>query len=393
MRSLSRCAVSLTVFFCFWACAGAEAATWGEQSAPLLSGASEGELRGVSCFSAGICTAVGHAFKEGKWGAMGDEWNGTEWKTASVVWNPGLKNGNLWSVDCYSEKFCTAAGAFGDSGGNGNTLVESRNKKGEWSRTESPNPSGSAPELLAVDCVSGEFCLSTGKNANTKGEGQIIAEYYEPMKWTVMTPIANPGGQKNGKLWGVACTSETSCRAVGNWGTTAGIGVPGSEFWNGETWTATQLPEPGAAEFGELLDISCPGANSCLAVGEWREAFSSNFTIFTDYWNGSGWSYEVPPRPVGTTESVFKGVSCWAAKHCIAVGSYRDSKGKEQTLAEIWNGEKEKERWTIQATPNPTGALASRFEAISCPESEVCEAVGTYLNGSSQLKPLAAKFK
>jgi hypothetical protein len=379
--------------FSLWACAGAEAAAWVEKTAPLPSGTVEGELRGVSCFAASNCSAVGHAYTGKIWGAMGDEWNGTEWKAASVEANPGEKNGNLWSVDCYSAKGCVATGAFGDKSGNGNTLVESRNKSGEWKRSPSPNPAGSAPELLGVDCITGEFCLSTGRNANSKGEGQIIAELFESLTWGVMAPIANPGGQKNGKLWGVSCTSEESCRAVGNWGTPVGVGVAGSEFWNGKTWTATQLPEPGAAEFGELLDISCPTAGSCLAVGEWKEAFSSHFTIFTDYWNGSTWSSEVPPRPVGATESVFKGVSCWAAKHCIAVGSYRDSKGKEQTLAEVWNGEKEKEQWVIQTTPNPTGALASRFEAISCPEAEVCEAVGTYLNSSGQLKPLAAKFQ
>jgi hypothetical protein len=363
------------------------AAVWEEESAPLPSGGTQGELRGISCFSSSACTAVGHYWNGSIWGAMGDEWKGTSWASASVVANPGSKNGDLWSVSCFSATRCMAAGAYGSEEGGkgvGHTLTEASNK-GTWTHVTSAN-SGEAPELLGISCLSLEYCVSTGHHSESGNPG-IMAEEWEGTGWKLMSPIENPGGQKNGKLWSVICTVESSCRAAGNWGTEpGGIGVPGIETWNGTTWTATVVPEPGAAEFGELYGISCKTANSCMAVGLWREAVTGHTRLLADYWNGTSWSMKLSNGPSGETESQFRGVSCTAEEACIAVGEYRNSSKKEVTLAEIWNGTE----WKVQTTPNPSEAAGSILEAVSCTETEVCNAVGHDINSSSILKPIAA---
>jgi hypothetical protein len=48
-----------------------------------------------------------------------------------------------------------------------------------------------------------------------------------------------------------------------------------------------------------------------------------------------------------------------------------------QTLAEIWNGT----HWSIQGTPNPSGATFSAFFGLSC-RSTTCMGVGWSRNGS-----------
>ncbi len=241
---------------------------------------------------------------------------------------------------------------------------------------------------MGIQCISLEYCLATGEYVNTEAgeKGAVLAEEWEGTSWLLMSPIENPGKQKNGKMRSVSCVAEASCRAVGNWGTEIGIGVPGSETWNGIEWKATQLPEPGAANFGEMFGISCKTANSCLAVGVWREAVTEKYTILTDYWNGTEWTFAVPPRPTGTTRSELTGVSCTAVEECIVVGNYTNSSGTQLTLAELW---KNKE-WTIQTTPNPSGAKASGFKSISCTEAEVCNAVGYSYSSTNVQTPIAA---
>lgn len=312
-------------------------------------------------------------------------------ENASVIANPGEKNGDLRAMSCFSSTRCFGVGAYGGSGGTGNTLVESSNK-GVWSVVSSPNHGGGKfDKLEGVLCISLEYCVATGEYLNTESgeKGAILAEEWEGTKWNLMSPIENPGKQKNGKLRSVVCVEVASCRAVGNWGTEIGIGVPGSETWNGTEWKATQLPMPGAAEFGELFGISCATANSCLGVGIWREAITEKEVILTDYWNGAEWTYAVPPRPTGATRSEFEGVSCTAVEECIAVGNYTNSGGTRVTLGERW---KNKE-WTILSTPNPSGAKSSSFKSISCTASEVCNAVGYYSTSTNIQKPMAAIYK
>jgi hypothetical protein len=54
------------------------------------------------------------------------------------------------------------------------------------------------------------------------------------------------------------------------------------------------------------------------------------------------------------------------------VGNYVDSSGTEDTLAETWNGA----TWTIQSTPDPTGAGGDAPAGVSCTNSTACTAVG-----------------
>jgi len=388
--SRGRLTLGLTMLALTLAPAGAHAAVWELKTAVLPAGGTEGELLGVSCASASVCTAVGDYFNGSIVGAMGNEWNGTSWAVASVEANPGEKNGKLYGVLCYSSTRCMAVGSYGTKGGGGNSLVEASNK-GAWTHVTSPNHGGGKfDKLYDVWCKSLEYCVATGDYLNTEAgeKGAVLAEEWEGTTWNLMSPIENPGKNKNGKLWSIACSAEASCRAVGNWGTEAGIGVAGEETLSGTKWSATQLPEPPVADFAELYGISCTSEKSCMAVGVWRETESETkkLTILTELWNGKAWSYSIPPRPIGATESEFRSVSCPAVEECIAVGHYRDSSKKELTLAEVWNGKE----WKIQTSPNPSGALASALQGVSCTEIEVCNAVGDYLNSENKLKPLAA---
>jgi hypothetical protein len=387
-RKLHSLAGCLILFVVLLTPSIASAATWEEKTVSLPTGGTEGGLWGVSCFSPTFCTAGGNFFNGSIWGAAGDEWNGTSWSVAPVVVNPGDKNGDLRSVYCYSATRCWGVGAYGQSG-NGHTLVENRNKEGVWTRITSPDPSGksgnSAPELLGVSCKTEEeeqICIATGRHLNAEGNGGAIAEEWTGTEWKVLGAIENPGGQKNGVLWSVSCTSHTACRAVGGWGTVVGVGVAGEEFWNGKVWKAASTPEPEKATFGALTGISCTSATSCMAVGNYKNSIGKT-TVLADYWNGTSWSLKEAKEPTGAEASELLGVSCTSSEYCVAVGVFTNGSEVRRTLAENWNGKE----WTLESTPNPSGSSASGYQGVSCTAVEVCNAAGWYVN--SVEKPVA----
>ena len=86
---------------------------------------------------------------------------------------------------------------------------------------------------------------------------------------------------------------------------------------------------------------------------------------------GAGWSVVPSPNPQ-VPQGSLSGVSCTSASACTAVGDYTNTTGTRVTLAERWNGTS----WTIQSTPNPTGAKGSSLSGVSCTSASACTAVG-----------------
>ena len=90
-----------------------------------------------------------------------------------------------------------------------------------------------------------------------------------------------------------------------------------------------------------------------------------------------GWSVTPSPNPVIPTGQL-NWVSCPAANSCVAVGTYSKASGAGVTLAERWDGS----RWRIQPTPSPAGAAWSALEGVSCVSPSACEAVGITVSRS-----------
>ena len=67
--------------------------------------------------------------------------------------------------------------------------------------------------------------------------------------------------------------------------------------------------------------------------------------------SGPKWTQQSTPNPSAAVLSTLNGISCLAASACEAVGTYHDASFNYFTLAETWNGTK----WAIQpssSTPN-----------------------------------------
>jgi hypothetical protein len=179
--------------------------------------------------------------------------------------------------------------------------------------------------------------------------------------WTIQSS-PNPSSTYN-RLFGLGCTSLTACLAVG---TTSGVSgfAALAESWNGSTWAALSPATPS----NTFDDAACAGAPStlCIAVG------SNSTSAQAQSFNGSTWSNLSVPSPSGTVISELEGISCSASNACTAVGVYTTTSGATLPLAVRWNGS----TWSLQTAALPAGAVGAEFQAVSCPSSTACYAVG-----------------
>jgi hypothetical protein len=68
-------------------------------------------------------------------------------------------------------------------------------------------------------------------------------------------------------LAAVTCTSASACTAVGTYTASSGKGVTLAERWNGKSWKIQSSPNLAGALLSQLVGVACTSATSCTAVG------------------------------------------------------------------------------------------------------------------------------
>jgi hypothetical protein len=349
--------------------------SWEILSTPNPSGASDTDLYDVSCEpSMNVCTSVGKSTVSGADTPVAQRWNGTSWSEQTAAKKSASTHNRLFGVDCPSETRCLAVGNFQNSEGGPATLGELWNES-KWSVQTTPVPSeATSSELVAVGCNSTANCRAGG-SAVIKGVKTAIVEKWVSPTWSLES-IPIPEGAKSSQLDGIDCIWSNFCVAVGRYTTSGGSVKSLVMFWN-EKWSLQTLTDPEGAVESFLLDVSCtPTPNRCTAVGAWKNGAGERFPLAYRFDGVTTWTLQSTPNPSGSTESVFQDVSCATEMSCTAAGS-SVSGGSTQTLAEKWNGTS----WSIQGTPNPSGAAFSSLFGVSC-RSTTCMGVGWSTDGS-----------
>jgi hypothetical protein len=328
---------------------------WVVQSAFAPQGPALAQLMGVSCPTPTGCIATGTYTQFTGAGeiqaALSEDWNGTSWQQQPMTY---ANIGSLSGVSCPTATNCTAVGP-------GNPIQDGP-AADAWGGT------GWSPQFLplvgpdrgvptGISCL-GSFCMAVGYgfNYDQPGADVPIGWTWNGSTWTQASPTV-PAAANTGGLLSVSCPTTIDCIAVGY----EGVSDPFAESWNGltDTWTIQTIPGSAA-----LAGVSCPTTDLCWAVG-------GNGSIGAEEWNGSTWTLQSLPTPQGATSTSLTGISCPSASDCVAVGSYTNSQGSVITLAEQWTGS-----WSIMATPNPPGSIASYLSGVSCPTVRICTAVG-----------------
>jgi hypothetical protein len=348
---------------------------WAPQEPPNPTGASSSNLSGgLSCSSSASCFAGGSFYtvetETNK--LLIEQWNGTAWSLQEPP-DPTISKHDalyLTGISCASSSACVAVGYFTNSSGVEVPLSESWNGT-SWSLQEPPTPTGATRTALeGVSCTSSTACIAVGFDINA-GKFVALAETWNGTSWSLQSP-PSPTGATGSILFGMSCTSATACTAVGVFGNSSGKNVPLAERWNGTTWSVQEPPGSTGAKETELDGVSCTSATACQAVGVFRTSSGSFDAPFAESWNGTSWTTQEVPVPVGETGHVgLLGVSCTSSTVCAAVGSF-DESGEEMPLAERWNGT----AWSVEEPPIPTGAGAGTLSGVSCTSSTACFAGG-----------------
>src|SRR5215469_4947789 len=272
--------------------------------------------------------------------------------------NPVVPTGQLFWVSCPSAHRCMAVGTYVKASGAGVTLAEQW-KGRTWRIVPTPSPRGLAfSGLLGVSCTGPSACMAVGSGQTRSGAARVFAERWNGTSWSLqVTPSPAHGGAF---LNGVACTSATACTAVGssNAGTLA-------ERWNGTSWSIQHTPNPAQGN-AALTSVACTTARACTAVG------ASNAGTLAEAWNGTRWSIQATPNPPRAQSPFLNSVACSSAVSCTAVGGFTDSSDTSHTLAEHWNGSS----WRRQPTPDQPPGGPSLLLGLDCASAKTCTAVG-----------------
>jgi len=278
--------------------------------------------------------------------------------------------GQLHGVWCASASDCVAVGDhFSAEGGLGEALIERWNGS-TWSVVPSPSPAHfphSGAELDGVTCVSANDCLAVGWYLFSHSQNRELpfSVRWNGSRWAIVpSPSPNPNPQNGSLLAGVACPAAAECWAVGLMPLRSGT-VSLTERWNGTKWAVVTTP---SSTDGQLAAAACATGSDCLAVGNDDSGFALG-----QLWNGSKWLAEKPVRPGGVTRSAFEAVSC-PGPACVAVGNDVTAGRPVVSLAEGWTDTK----WTVQPTPNPSGAKFTFLHGVSCASDSNCWAAGEW---------------
>ncbi|HEV2857585.1 MAG TPA: hypothetical protein VGW80_04190 [Solirubrobacterales bacterium] len=350
-------------------------------------GTSGNVLYDVSCEpSTSVCTSVGKSTSSGVDSPIALRWNGLSWSEQTAAKKSGATHTRLLGVDCPSETRCLAVGNHQSS--EGPSVLSELWNEGKWSVQTTPLPTESASsEFVAIGCNSTASCTAVG-SAMIGGVRTAIAERWTSPTWA-LSSIPIPEGAKSSQLDGVDCLWSNFCVAVGRYTTSGGSVKSLVEFWNGTEWSIQTVTDPEGAAQSTLLDVACsPTPNRCTAVGGWKNSAYEQFTLAYRFNGVTTWTLQSTSNPSGSIASVFQEVSCPAETACTADGSWVSSGGgSNMTLAETWNGTS----WSIQGTPNPSGAIFSAFFGLSC-RSTTCMGVG-WSEDSSGVDSTLSQFR
>jgi hypothetical protein len=156
--------------------------------------------------------------------------------------------------------------------------------------------------------------------------------------------------------------------------------------WDGSNWSTVAVPVPAGAQSTMLNAVSCTSPTNCTAVGSYTNRTGVQLTLAAR-WDGVSWSVQTTPSPPGSRAKTLNAVSCPSSTTCTAVGQSND-----HTLVESWNGS----AWTIQGSPMPGRAVLANLTGVSCTSPTVCTAVGSFATSANtdidSSRPLVERY-
>ena len=280
---------------------------WSDSHAPQPGNGGPAVLRSVSCPVTRFCMTVGRVSGvSGGASPVSEVWNGKTWRMGGAAGAGG--SSVLNAVSCVSATFCIAVGTSSQQTTVGGVrtvithpLIE-RWGGGGWSVIPAA-PLTARGQLSSVSCSSPDFCIALGTARLNGSNTTPVAVRWTGTGFRLITALGLAPNQKN-----ISCANVAWCMTAGTSAHGAHRAV--SQRWNGHSWKTFALGQPGV-----LYGVSCTSNRACTAVG------SSGRGSFAATWNGVSWSLTALPSGARWTGSAMTSVDCTPAGRCAAAGS------------------------------------------------------------------------
>jgi hypothetical protein len=223
-------------------------------------------------------------------------------------------------------------------------------------------PSGIVGIVDAAACPSADVCVVSGETdpTNSASLPEVAAEHAGA--WGVAGTMAISGvSSENAPFTSISCMSASACVGVGYDASTSpstdvpfggAIAVSGTAVTTGVGAIVTLPGNAATPEQGALTSVSCT-ASSCTAVGFYMTTGNIESAFMSTYANG-GWSVgaAVTAPSAATKGANLMAVSCPSTGSCEAVGDYLDASTDQHSWAIQLGG------GTPQLLPTPSNAVA-----------------------------------
>jgi hypothetical protein len=294
-----------------------------------------GILFALSCPSMRSCTAVGFDGRK----MLAYQWDGATWTAMKIA--KSSRPGYVESVSCVSARVCVAVRNFSSRSGRAKVAGALWNGK-IWRTRTMPLPAGDQGSIKNVACVSATFCVAAGSfwqvdtfsDARARPGAGALIETWNGKSWRITWAPAFSANHFRYLTGGLSCSSRRSCVAIGYYsnGVTRGLFT---STWNGTSWRSSKIRGPRL----DVFALSCASRARCLAVGQGE----ASLYAAAETWNSKKWHAVPVPHPrqrCGTDPfcAEFLDVSCPSASQCVAVGLRNINDVDSAMIAEQWNG-------------------------------------------------------
>jgi hypothetical protein len=391
----------------------------------------------VTCTSPGDCVAVG-VYLDGngsddRQAMVATETNGTWARPTGIPSLPsgaatgaGQQGAFLDGLTCASAGDCTAVGGYTDTTGSGQAMVVTETN-GVWAAAKKLTlPSGynttaddQSAYLSAVTCTGAGNCIAVGSYYDGTGDSddqQAMIATETSGTWA-SAKLALPGDAGPGSdvfhagLNTVTCSGPGDCVAGGYYLDSNGPNDYQAMLVKdtGGTWTAAKLALPTGAvttpsgQSAGLNSITCTSAGNCVGGGYYEDADTPHpdyQAMVASETNGT-WAQPtevtIPANHTtnGDEDAAVISVACTAPGDCVAVGSYYDNNGTYDgqpmyltQTAGVWTSATEASL-PADALTTP-GNQDGQFRAVACTGLGTCVAVGNYSNLHGEYQPMIA---
>jgi hypothetical protein len=348
----------------------------------------------VSCPSPSTCTAVGPSslFSFGLLQHRGapsvvTETNGAWGRRTALPFPGGGQRSAVNGIECAMVGNCVAVGGYTDVFSKYALPLVETEASGVWTESTVALPKGNlgSGQLVSVWCGSIGNCVALGAYSYSTSSSVAPLPMVAVEKsgtWGQAVSLSDGGGTSVIIPTSLSCSDLADCTAIA-YGNSTALGA-GTFSWreSAGTWSGVALlPQRPGFQFISY-SIACPSASTCMAVGGLTKGAGGDIPAVATASSGS-WSLPrrlaLPRLSPIPTQALFTSVACASSTLCETVGFIVSSSSRiaDVPVAATWNGGAWSSLGTFhRSTVGARPAAQSLFDAVACPSTTECLAVG-----------------